>query len=258
MSDALYVVEAGDGPPILLISGAGGDADPFLPLIQACAGTRRAIAYDRRGNSRSGRPPLRAGVSGIAAQADDAAAVLDQLGVERASVLGTSGGGCIALELARRHPERVDHLILHDPALVHALPEGDQMHADLGRKLAADRRELGAEGTLEGFLRHAYGDAEWERMPQEVTRRTAANGAVFLDEEYDALTGTRPPAPDETLPPATVLLGAASPAFLAPLCERVANALGAPVRVVPGGHLAYFTHPGPFARAVLTATEENR
>ncbi|HST40902.1 MAG TPA: alpha/beta fold hydrolase, partial [Conexibacter sp.] len=219
---------------------------------------RRVVAYDRRANSRSGRPPSQPGVTGLAEQADDARAVLDRLGIERAAVLGTSGGGCIALELARRHPQRVERLLLHEPALVHALPDGAQLHAALSEQLRANSAERGPEAALEAFLRFAYGDEPWELLPAAVARRILANGAVFVEQEFEALTSARPPAPGEWLPRAVLLRGTASPPFLTPLCERVADVLAAPVRIVPGGHLGYFTHPGPFAQALLTATEENR
>lgn len=258
MSGTLHVHREGAGPALLLIAGAGGDADPFLPLVAACREARTVIAYDRRANSRSGRPPTAPGATGIAEQADDALAVLDGLEIDRATVLGTSGGGCIALELARRHPQRVERLVLHEPALVHALPGGAQLHDELAGRLRKDRAERGPEAALEAFLRFAYGDAEWELLPAAVAGRILANGAVFLDEEFEALTGAEPPSPQERLPAAVVLRGTDSPAFLPPLCELVADALGAPLHVVPGGHLGYFTHPGPFARALLTATEENR
>jgi acetyltransferase/esterase len=258
MSGDLHVHCAGTGPALLLIAGAGGDADPFLPLAAACAGERTVITYDRRANSRSGRPPSQPGLTGLAEQAEDARAVLDRSGIDRATVFGTSGGGCIALELARRHPERVERLVLHEPALVHALPGGEQLHAELGGRLRQDRAEHGADAALEAFLRFAYGDAEWELLPAEIAARIVANGAVFLDEEFEALTGATPPSSRERLPAAVVLRGTDSPAFLPPLCDLVADALGAPVHVVPGGHLGYFTDPGLFARALLTATEENR
>lgn len=258
MSGELHVCSEGEGPALLLIAGAGGDADPFLPLAAACRGERTVISYDRRANSRSGRPPSPPGVAGLAEQADDARAVLECLEIDRATVFGTSGGGCIALELARRHPERVERLVLHEPALVHALPGGAQLHEELAGRLRQDRIERGAEAALEAFLRFAYGDAEWELLPAAVAGRILANGPVFLDEEFEPLTGAEPPSRDERLPAAVVVRGTDSPAFLPPLCELVADALGAPLRVVPGGHLGYFTDPGPFARALLTATEENR
>jgi pimeloyl-ACP methyl ester carboxylesterase len=77
-------------------------------VARALEGERRVVAPDRPGwGSRSGEP-----AGGFAAGADDAVAVLDREGVERAVVLGFSWGGGVALELARRHPDRVGALVL--------------------------------------------------------------------------------------------------------------------------------------------------
>jgi pimeloyl-ACP methyl ester carboxylesterase len=66
------------------------------------------VAPDRPGWGTRSREPAR----GFAAGADDAVAVLDREGVERVVVLGFSWGGGVALELARRHPDRVGALVL--------------------------------------------------------------------------------------------------------------------------------------------------
>jgi pimeloyl-ACP methyl ester carboxylesterase len=77
-------------------------------VVRALEGECRVVAPDRPGwGSRAGEP-----ARGFAGGADDAVAVLDREGVERAVVLGFSWGGGVALELARRHPDRVGALVL--------------------------------------------------------------------------------------------------------------------------------------------------
>src|SRR6266571_4558484 len=69
----------------------------------------RVIEVDQRGNGFSDRPDEKYTIEGWA---DDMAALLDAIGVERAFVHGTSTGGMIAIKLAARYPEKVRALIL--------------------------------------------------------------------------------------------------------------------------------------------------
>jgi pimeloyl-ACP methyl ester carboxylesterase len=106
----LYVSRRGAGEPLLLIQGMSGThaawGDPFLSLLEDAFD---CIAYDHRGIglSPSTRDPF-----SIADLADDAAALLDRLGVESAHVLGISMGGMVAQELALRHGARIRTLTL--------------------------------------------------------------------------------------------------------------------------------------------------
>jgi pimeloyl-ACP methyl ester carboxylesterase len=95
-------------PSVLALHGQPGSGRDFGAVARALEGTSRVVAPDRPGwGSRAGEP-----AGGFAAGADDAVRVLDREGVERAVVLGFSWGGGVALELARRHPERVAGLVL--------------------------------------------------------------------------------------------------------------------------------------------------
>ena len=103
-------VRRGSGEPLLLIQGMSGThagwGEPFLGLLEPHFDL---IAYDHRG---IGASAPREGSFTIANLADDAAGVLDALGLESAHVLGISMGGMIAQELALSHPERVRTLTL--------------------------------------------------------------------------------------------------------------------------------------------------
>lgn len=105
----LYYEERGEGPPLLLVAGIPGTASDWAPLVERLAATRRVIAYDNRG---SGGSTVTAGPYTTAQLADDAAALLDRLGIERSDVFGVSLGGMICQELALRHPDRVVGLVL--------------------------------------------------------------------------------------------------------------------------------------------------
>ncbi|MGE6698906.1 alpha/beta fold hydrolase [Hyphomonas sp. NPDC076900] len=103
----------GEGPPVLVIHGAGGGFDQGLLLAEAVGGPgRRWISVSRFGYLRS---PLPENAS-TAAQADALADLLTELEIERVDVLAMSGGAPPALQLAAQHPERVSAMVLLSPA----------------------------------------------------------------------------------------------------------------------------------------------
>ena len=106
----LHYVREGEGEPLLLIQGLSGNhmhwGDDFLGLLHPHFDV---IAYDHRG---IGHSDPAGGPFTIADLADDAAGLLDALGIESAHVLGISMGGMTAQELALRHPEKVRTLAL--------------------------------------------------------------------------------------------------------------------------------------------------
>ena len=105
----LYYERHGAGDPLLFICGLGGHLAEIPYLIESYGRHLEFIVYDQRGCGRSGKPE---GEYSMAGFADDAAALLDALGVERAFVYGSSMGGMVAQEFALRHPQRVRALIL--------------------------------------------------------------------------------------------------------------------------------------------------
>lgn len=104
-----YYVE-GAGPPLLMIMGMGGQAsawgEPFLSELRK---RFRTIRFSNRGTGLSDKP---ATPTTMHEMADDAAGLLDELGIEKAHVLGISLGGMIAQELVLNHARRVQGLVL--------------------------------------------------------------------------------------------------------------------------------------------------
>ena len=96
-------------PPLLLIAGLGFATWSWFKQAPALAKHCQVIVFDNRGSGHSEKPRQSYTVATLA---DDAAGLLDALGVERAHVLGASLGGFVAQELALRHPDRVARLIL--------------------------------------------------------------------------------------------------------------------------------------------------
>jgi pimeloyl-ACP methyl ester carboxylesterase len=107
----LHVEEAGSGEPVLFVHEFAGDHRSWEPQVRALSRRHRCITYAARGYPPSEVPEDPAAYSQERA-ADDAAAVLDGLGIERAHVVGISMGGFCALHLGLRHPERARSLVV--------------------------------------------------------------------------------------------------------------------------------------------------
>lgn len=101
----------GEGRPILLCNGLGGGWEAWSHQIQSFRARYRLLCWDYRGLYGSGAPP-EPGELTVPAQAQDALRLLDEVGVERAAVVGWSVGAQVALELFRTAPDRVASLAL--------------------------------------------------------------------------------------------------------------------------------------------------
>jgi 3-oxoadipate enol-lactonase len=118
----LYYEEHGAGDPLLLIMGLAADSRAWLFQLPEFSRHYRTIVFDNRGVGRSSKPP---GPYTIHEMADDTAALLETLRIERAHVVGVSMGGMIAQELVLRHPRRVRGLVL---ACTYPEPDADIEH----------------------------------------------------------------------------------------------------------------------------------
>jgi 2-hydroxy-6-oxonona-2,4-dienedioate hydrolase len=111
----------GDGPPVLVVHGAGGGFDQGLDIARPLTERGfRVIAVSRFGYLRT---PLPADAS-PAAQADAHACLLDALGLQRVAVFGASAGAPSSMQLALRHPQRIRALMLLVPATYVPRPGG--------------------------------------------------------------------------------------------------------------------------------------
>lgn len=100
----------GEGEPLLLITGLTGNHLGWADQVPVYASEFEVIVFDNRGTGQSSFPE---GVDvTMPLMADDAAALLDALGVEAVHVYGVSMGGMIAQEMALRHPEKILSLTL--------------------------------------------------------------------------------------------------------------------------------------------------
>lgn len=105
----LYHEVHGSGPPLVLLAGFGSDLLSWSFQRDAFAARHKVVLLDNRG---VGRSPTPAGPYTITQMAGDVIALLDKLGLEKVKLVGHSMGSSIAQELAIRHPERLDRMVL--------------------------------------------------------------------------------------------------------------------------------------------------
>lgn len=101
--------DVGEGSPVVLIHGLGGTVETWLPNVDALARRHRVLALDLPGFGRSGRQRL---IYSPGSATGFVAGFLDHLGAGRASIVGNSMGGLVALQLAVDQPWRVERLVL--------------------------------------------------------------------------------------------------------------------------------------------------
>jgi pimeloyl-ACP methyl ester carboxylesterase len=109
----VHYVEAGTGSPVILLHGLADDIGVWESVIPALAAKHRVIALDQIGFGRSDKPLLSYRVTTFVDFLDG---FLNQLKIDRASVVGNSLGGWVAADFALAHPDRVDRLVLCDAA----------------------------------------------------------------------------------------------------------------------------------------------
>jgi pimeloyl-ACP methyl ester carboxylesterase len=107
-ADVYYAAfHRGGGSPVILLHGGFASSDSWGFEVPRLVGRHEVIVMDNRGHGRSSRSPAPLGYEQMAS---DVVAVMDQLHIRRASIVGLSDGGIIGLILAIRHPDLVDKL----------------------------------------------------------------------------------------------------------------------------------------------------
>lgn len=239
---SLYYEVHGDGPPVVLAHGVGGNHAIWYQQTVALSLSHTIILFDHRGFGRS------SDVEGFGrrAFATDLAAILDHLAIDRAALVGQSMGAGTCIGLAATAPQRVSALII--ASSLHALVEPADVHAmmEKARQASANLDQL--ERVM---------GAEFRRMhPEAATLYKAINS--FNDVDRRTLTGAWPnPISPEALGALgfPILFIAAADDVIFPIAAiRAMHARVAGARLLEVeacGHSVFFERPALFNAAVL-------
>jgi 3-oxoadipate enol-lactonase/4-carboxymuconolactone decarboxylase len=242
-----YRVEGPERAPALLLSNSLGTTMAMWDdLVPALTQRFRVVRYDHRGHGGSGATP---GPYHLGLLADDALAVLDHLGLERASVCGLSIGGAVAAWLGIHHPERVESLVICCAAARFATPESWTERAALVRRdgpLALLDTLMGRWFT-EGFPGRAAARSRVQAMLATVDAEGYAGCCEALA-ELD-LSADLPRVTAPTL----VVGGALDPAVSPPALLELATGIGSSslVLLADAAHLAAIEQPARSSEAVV-------
>ncbi|GLR48710.1 alpha/beta fold hydrolase [Sphingomonas astaxanthinifaciens] len=249
-----------DQPPILCLPGLTRNCRDFEPVADRFAGEWRVLSLDFRGRGQSAADPDPSHYM-PATYARDVLKLLDQLGIADAVFVGTSLGGLVTMLIGAMEEERIAGALLNDIG-PEVSPQGiERIRNYVGK--AADWPSFAAAGAAfaerAGDVYPHWGAAEWERFARRTCREEG--GAVVLD--YDmAIAQPFAQANEATQPnlwpwldhlkdkPVTILRGALSDLFDAPVAERMVRELGpnAELVTVPDvGHAPSFDEPESIA-----------
>ncbi len=255
MSDGcdLYYEELGEGVPILLIHPAGATGSTWGPAAEELARIGRVITYDRRGYARSGGGPARS----MSTHTADAAAILEQLRIPPAVVVGTSAGAAIAIDLAVGRPDLVRVVIAHEFPwrFTRHLPTGSQVAAltKIGSLVLRGRHGDAAEALLRSAYTYRDGGSAWDAFPEEWRRAGRENARAALTDFRNSI-GTYPSAADLATVevPVVCTYGARSPNSMFRLVRSLTSAIStARTHQIEGaGHAAPFDATTSFVQLI--------
>jgi len=249
----LHHVRQGSGEPLLLIQGMSGHSlhwgEAFLGALEKHFDV---ISIDNRG---TGESPRLEGPFTLAELAADAIGKLDELGIEKAHVMGISMGGMVAQELVTSHPERVRTLVL---GCTYAGGEGQSLSGPEVMQIIAEGMQSGDRETAMRAMwsvnvsePFAADPANWDAFFEVATQRPVAVEVIMA--QMQAIMGFDASARlADVTAPTLVIHGTADRMLPASNGEAIARAIpGARYAPLEGiGHMFWVEEPERSAELV--------
>lgn len=245
----------GKGTPLLLVHGAGVDADFFKETAEYLAGEYTVITYDRRGHSRS--------AGDISAdyfdqQCEDMQKVMERFcGGEKVIIVGCSAGGTLALHFAQRYPDRVRALILHEPVTARWLRYESEA-ATATDQIRCALRAGRLRKAMHLFLLYFSDPADTQpRLSEAALEQMEKNLATFMEYEFEHIFYDAPPLLGGRNFPCYVCAGERHELlFYTETAAHIAELYGVPLLSMPGAHNAARDIPQEFAEKCESITQK--
>lgn len=253
----LYYELRGQGPPVVFITGATGDAQWWAASAEALSDEFAVLTYDRRGNSRSARQTTSAQAP-LSENADDAAALSTQLELGPAVFYGASSGAIYLTDLLIRHPDVVAGAVLHEPPFISVTSDPAAVADAIGEAIGTGMEQGGPPRAMEEFLRLVAGDEVYASVDPELRTRVLTNGEVCFGMELPALQAYLPTAEElaQVQVPCVVAAGIENEPRESPrhwfheTSSWLAQRLSVQLTTSPGGHVPMASHPDDFVEWV--------
>lgn len=247
----LYYEMKGSGHPLVLIHGGQMDRRMWDPQFDLFARRYTVIRYDVRGYGRSDMP-----AKGFS-HAEDLSGLLDFLRIEKASIIGLSLGGRIAIDFALSHPERVETLVLVGPGL-----GGYRFTDQSGWSIVEAARDEGLEKAAEMWLANPYMAPAMEvpAIRQKLRQLATENARTWLANPIFE-RHLKPPAIERLSDihvPALIVVGDRDVEDIQKIVEILTVGIaGSEKQVIPGaGHIVNMEKPEEFNQVVLGFLEK--
>ena len=262
-----HLAEAGDStaPPVLLLHGFPQHWFMWRDVFEPLSTIRHVIALDLRGFGWSDAP---ASAYSSEERVADVLAIMDELGLARADIVGHDWGGWLAFAIAQEHPDRVDHLVAI--SMMHPWPVQRHLAPTTWRWWVTALFEWPGIGPW--MLRNQPAVTEWLLV------RDAANRSVWSDSVRRCYSGVASEAPrakaaqrmhlhlvlslprvllgrdrDRPFDIPTLLLSGDNDALIPPaalaLPPHRVDRVG--IQIIPGGHFLVDENPADVARAIV-------
>lgn len=252
---SLHYERTGEGPAVLFVHGMCGDAEVWADQARRLADRYTCVRYDRRGHSRSRRGDA---VVTDALHADDAAALIEALGLAPCLLVSSSGGAAIAVDVARRYGHLLRGAAFSEPPLwCLDRDAGAAVMEELAPCLDAAIAAGGPRAAVDAFFSLVC-PGLWASIDEPGKDRYRSNADI-------GLTDLRSPSLDVTAEelavitiPTLVLAGDSTHPALRSVAGRLAEALPDArfVELEHCGHVTYAEQPDAFASAISAFAAE--